>query len=122
MESGGIPDEAITASSEFHSNLKARRARLNMKATSHGYSGSWAARYSRLYKHPWLQVDLGSYQVVSKVATQGRDGTYVQWVTSYTLSYSQDGVTFIYYRDQQNRVSFLLKKTQEPATNTKLMT
>ena len=35
MDSDAIPNEAITASSEYHTSLKVSRARLNMKATAH---------------------------------------------------------------------------------------
>ncbi|XP_022805106.1 coagulation factor V-like [Stylophora pistillata] len=45
----------------------------------------------------WLQVDLGSYNRVTRVATQGRDG-YDQWVTSFELQYSINEITFKSYK------------------------
>ena len=40
-----------------------------------------------------IQVDLGSLYYVTAVATQGRPDA-AQWVTSYKVTYSLDGVTF----------------------------
>ena len=39
-------------------------------------------------------MDLGSDHVITSVATQGRDSTAVQWVTSYWVEYSSDGVDY----------------------------
>ena len=48
----------------------------------------------------WLQVDLGSENFkITRVATQGRKES-AEWVTSYKLQYSDDGVTFHYYKEQ----------------------
>ena len=71
------------------------RARLHFKA-----DGSKAGGWSPLKDDgtPWLQVDLGSYTKVTRVATQGRDG-YNQWVTKYRLQYSNNGVNFQVYKE-----------------------
>ena len=68
-------------------------------------SGAWAAGRSDV--NQWLQADLGSLQIVQVVATQGRNynenwqyGYHTQWVTKYKLQYSNDGVTFQYYKEQ----------------------
>ena len=44
----------------------------------------------------WLQVDLGSVHIIESVSTWGRN-SYDQWVTSYELHYSLDGITFTAY-------------------------
>ena len=36
---------------------------------------------------------------VTRVATQGRNAAYIQWVTKYKLQYSDDGVNFQYYQE-----------------------
>jgi len=36
---------------------------------------------------------------VTRVATQGRNAAYSQWVTKYKLQYSDDGVNFQYYQE-----------------------
>ena len=97
MKSGAIPNAAITASSEF-GPFKAMYGRLDLK-TGNGHVGAWSAL--NLIANNWLQVDLGWKHNISHVATQGREDRD-EWVKSYTLSYSQDDVTFVEYSDQQD--------------------
>ena len=98
MDSGTIADAQITASSQWDQNHAAVQARLHFKRS--GYkAGSWSARSNDV--NQWLQVDLGSYTTVTKVATQGRNG-YSQWVTQYRLQYSDDGVTFQFFKEPQS--------------------
>ena len=93
MDSGTIADAQITASSQLDQNHAAVQARLHFK------QGSWSARSNDV--NQWLQVDLGSYTTVTKVATQGRNGNS-QWVTQYRLQYSDDGVTFQFFKEPQS--------------------
>ena len=95
MESGVISDSQISASSQWNDNHAANRARLNIKLTGN-LKGGWSARHMNL--HQWLQVDLGGYTTVTRVATQGRNG-HDQWVTKYRLLYGDDGVTFHLYKE-----------------------
>ena len=98
MDSGAITDAQITASSQADQNHAAVQARLHFKQA--GYKqGSWSA--ARNDVNQWLQVDLGSYTTVTKIATQGRNG-YSQWVTEYRLQYSDDGVTFQFFKEPQS--------------------
>lgn len=94
MENGQIRDSQITAS--LSSNTAAM-GRLNLKAGG-GKVGAWVPSSNRLYIQ-WLQVDLDRYTVVTGIATQGRNDAN-QWVTSYILQYSEDGVTFVNYKEQ----------------------
>ena len=95
MESKSISDAQITASSQLNGNHSAAQARLHFKADGNK-AGGWSALANDLKQ--WLQVDLGSYTRVTRVATQGRNG-YDQWVTKYKLQYSDDGVTFKFYEE-----------------------
>ena len=95
METRLIKDAQITASSEYDSNQAAIQARLNFKAGG-GKQGGWSALSNNAYQ--WIQVALGSYTKLTGIATQGRNGVD-QWVTSYHLYYSDDGVTFYYYKE-----------------------
>ena len=97
MESGVIPNERITASSQLNADHAAIQARLNFQATS-TKAGSWSARTNDV--NQWLQVDLGKRQsIVTSFVTQGRNGVS-QWVTKYKLQYSDNGVHFQYYRQR----------------------
>ena len=94
METRLIKDGQITASSEWDSNHAAIQARLNFKAGG-GKQGAWSARSNDA--NQWIQVALASYTNLTGIATQGRNG-HSQWVTKYQLQYSDDGVTFHYYK------------------------
>ena len=95
MENHLIKDAQITASSEWASNYAAIQARLNFKAGG-GKSGGWSAGYNNA--NQWIQVALGSYTKSTGIATQGRNGEQ-KWVTKYQLQYSNDGVSFHYYKE-----------------------
>jgi hypothetical protein len=91
MESGKIPDSRITASSEWNTVHGATNARLNFGKNS----GSWSSRRNDL--NQWLQVDFKYKATITDILIQGR-GRSNQWVRSYTVSYSDDGVTFKSYK------------------------
>ena len=90
MENQAIFDAQVTASSQMDNTHSAREARLHSKSDGN-QRGGWVALKNDL--NQWLQVDLGTFTRVTRVATQGRDG-YDQWVTKYRLQYSDDGDTF----------------------------
>ena len=119
MESGEILDEQITASSILDASHAAHQGRLNFQEVykQNGdvqKSGSWLAHTND--ENQWLQVDLlREESVVTSVATQGRNKRpnrrgYSQWVKTYKLQYSNNGVNFKYYKDQrQNSAKVRLK-------------
>ena len=97
MEDGTISDGQISASSEIDLNHAATQARLQFQQTGIK-QGSWVA--GTVDTNQWLQIDLANYHTtVRRVATQGRNGGS-QWVTSYNLQYSDNGVSFTYFGDQ----------------------
>ena len=101
MEIGAIKDAQIQASSEWDLNHAAIQGRLNFQKSGIK-QGAWSARKND--KNQWLQIDLqASYTKVTAVASQGRNQVN-QWVTKYKLQYSNDGVTFQYYREQGQTV------------------
>ena len=69
MENGAISDAQISASSQWDNNHGPRRARLNRKQEGNK-KGAWVALNRDTYQ--WLQVDLGKYTTVTRIATQGR--------------------------------------------------
>ena len=108
MESGAISDFQISASSQKAESYAANGARLNAKM-SRVRQGGWSPVTDDL--NQWLQVDLGSYTKVTRLATQGRDG-YDEWVTKYRLQYSVDGVTYHFYKER-GETSFKVSRPSE---------
>ncbi|KAI8498064.1 hypothetical protein Bbelb_240080 [Branchiostoma belcheri] len=90
MESGTIPDDSITASSTWGVAHEAYRGRLNGVAGG----GAWVVGTNAIGE--WLQVDLGEMETVTGTIIQGCYSLY-QWVTSYKLQYSIDGLSWITY-------------------------
>ena len=92
MESGDIPDSAVTASTSVNADTYAPSiGRLHFLSSGSGKYGSWAAGAND--KNQWFQVDFGSWTKVTAVATQGRQDAD-QWVKNYMLSFSYDGVFY----------------------------
>ncbi|XP_072039690.1 uncharacterized protein [Amphiura filiformis] len=85
IEDGSIHDDRMTASTV--GCWGAYEGRLNYQS-GHGAWIAGANDYDQ-----WIAVDLGYLQTVTGVVTQGRHGAN-QWVTSYTIEYSEDGVTW----------------------------
>jgi len=104
MESGAISDVQITASS-FHNNkdkYAAYYGRLHLRASGkHG--GAWSA--SKDDVSAWLQIDLNGTYRVTRLATQGRNGNYKQWVTEYQLQYSNNTESFIFYTGHERNLT-----------------
>jgi hypothetical protein len=95
LESGEIPNGAITASSTYSSQYHPNDARLK-KA---GSSCSWGPK---VLIGSWLQVDLGRQSIVTGIATQGTCFSPPEWVKSYSISYSTDGTNWSYYKESGN--------------------
>lgn len=97
MESGLLPNSAITASSVFGTSKHgAWLGRLN-NVPKGKFWGSWSADMKKPGKH-WLQIDLGEERVLTNFATQGRPSS-PQWVTSYTILFSSDSVKWEEYKE-----------------------
>jgi hypothetical protein len=80
-----IGDSAISASSHFNQDDGAWASRF----TQHG----WAAAHGD--RRPWLQWDFGTSATIVKVKTLGR--WVGQWISRYTLEYSDDGIIWTKY-------------------------
>ena len=112
MESGKILHQQITASSEWNALYAAHQGRLNFQEVVEGgvlkKPGSWSALIRD--QNQWLQVDLLHQDIITSVATQGRNRhplwkTHNQWVKNYKLQYSNNGVDFEYYKDAKENSS-----------------
>ncbi|KAL9953934.1 hypothetical protein ACROYT_G041410 [Oculina patagonica] len=115
MESGEISDGQISASSQWDDfSNAATKGRLRLKKSAES-AGSWVVAGGDTNVDQWLQVDLISQNPkVTGVATQGRDGSN-QWVTMYKLQYSDNGVNFLYYREQNADKEFAGNTDSETA-------
>ena len=91
MESGQILDSQISASSEYDSWHSAQNGRLNFEDPDK--PDAWAPKSS---SGSWLQVDFKIQAIITEVLTQGRKDD-PQWVTEYTLSYTNNSNEFIKY-------------------------
>ena len=99
MENGKIPASALTASTYHSPSYSPNRGRLNSQT-------SWSVS-DQPGPQSWLQVDLGRIMAVKKVATQGRRD-YPNWVTSYKISFTVDGIDWVLYAENGIvKVSFL---------------
>ena len=105
MESGYLPDSVLSASTSSNASCIPQFSRLN-KIPASGNAGAWCARTND--GDQWLQIYFGRETTVTKVATQGRYDCCDQWVMSFSLSYSVDGIHWASYRlsDGQLKVIF----------------
>ena len=100
MENDAISDGQITASSKHAVNHEAYLAKLYLKG-NRNRAGGWIGGAGDA--NPWLQIDRGQHFNITRVATQGRNGCCPQWTAKYNLQYSDDGVTFRYYKNEQRQ-------------------
>ncbi|XP_067130718.1 hemocytin-like [Centruroides vittatus] len=91
IEDGSISLEQITVSSELYPATK-DRIRLNTVATESG-NGGWATEFTDRFQY--VQIDFLEPKNITGVITQGENGLS-NWVTEYTVDYSNDGVSWQY--------------------------
>ena len=86
-----IPDARITASTFYNNNYHPFYGRLNGKM---GYGG-WCTKTTS-ERTDYLQVDMRAVSSVCAVETQGISGN---WVKTFKLHVSVDGVTWNNYKE-----------------------
>ena len=96
VEDKRIPDAAFTASGSYDNNHRPSLARLNILSDGK-HMAAWCPKVKST--NQWLQIDLGEITAVTKVATQGRYNSEDR-VTTYTLSYSVDGMHWTGYKQR----------------------
>ena len=87
-----VADAALTSSSDFNSQTAASFSRLDTPKIDRRNYGGWSAKTSQTGE--WIRVDLGEAKVIESVTTQGRADAN-QFVTEYTLEYSEDGANYV---------------------------
>ncbi|XP_034359872.1 lactadherin isoform X1 [Arvicanthis niloticus] len=101
LKSNTIPDSQITASSSYKTlNLRAFGWYPHLgRLDNHGKINAWTAQSNNARE--WLQVDLGTQKQVTGIITQGaRDFGHIQYVASYKVAHSDDGVQWTIYKEQ----------------------
>uniref|UniRef100_A0A8C5N8D4 ferroxidase n=1 Tax=Gouania willdenowi TaxID=441366 RepID=A0A8C5N8D4_GOUWI len=109
MESGQIEDRRITASSTFTNwysrSWKPSLARLNKQGTIN----AWQAKYNDM--NQWLQVELPQVKKITGIITQGAKSLGSEmYVVSYILQYSDNGVQWSDYNDDEEIQSYRMFK------------
>lgn len=97
MKSGKISHGAITATTSYNQYYGPERARLDTVKTG-SFIGAWVPKTQDMGQ--WIQVDLGKYTKITRIATQGRQDA-AQWVKSYSIAYSAGESPFILYNNNQ---------------------
>lgn len=107
MESGAIPDSALSASPSFDGDFNTygpQRARLNLKRRPYyGYRAeqSGGSAESNL---TWIMVKLRNETVITGISTQGYGVREAQeWITKYTLMYST-GDEFLHFKESSGKI------------------
>ncbi|XP_021363194.1 uncharacterized protein LOC110456661, partial [Mizuhopecten yessoensis] len=88
-----ISDDQLAASSQLDPEHGPFRSRLNVPAMGR-YGGAWTAKFNDASQY--IQADFGNLIQVVSLATQGRQDQ-AEFVTSYNISYSQDGKIWYAY-------------------------
>lgn len=90
-----LGDWMMVASSEWGAGQVASNGKLDFPGAS-GRTGAWVAK--RNDGNQWLQVTFDREMKVTRVSTQGRYDAN-QWIKSYTLEYTKDGISMIPYKE-----------------------
>lgn len=101
LKNNTIPDSQITASSSYKMwNLRAFGWYPHLgRLDNQGKINAWTAQSNSAKE--WLQVDLGTQKQVTGIITQGaRDFGHIQYVASYKVAHSDDGVQWTVYEEQ----------------------
>uniref|UniRef100_A0A672V786 Contactin associated protein family member 5 n=1 Tax=Strigops habroptila TaxID=2489341 RepID=A0A672V786_STRHB len=109
-----LPSTALTSSSDLFSTHSPSFAKLNRRDGA----GGWSPLDSN--EQQWLQVDLGDRLEIVAVATQGRYGSS-DWVTSYTLMFSDTGRNWKQYRQDDTIWVFTGNNNADSVVHHKLL-
>ncbi|KFM64508.1 Hemocytin, partial [Stegodyphus mimosarum] len=111
MENRSFPDSRLTASSEYDSGHSAKYGRL-------GSDTAWVA--ADLDSDQYFQINFQKKANISGVKTKGRQDSS-EWVTSYIIAYSDDGVTWEKITDENGIPKEFLANTDQYTTVTNML-
>ncbi|XP_046847042.1 coagulation factor V-like [Xenia sp. Carnegie-2017] len=116
LRNGLIGDSQITASSSWDSNHGPGNARLFRPKNSPN-TGAWSTRTNNI--NEWLQVNFLKTTKITGISTQGRPAVS-EWVTSFSLSYSDLGTTFTPYTVNGNTQVFQANTNSDSVVHNKI--
>ena len=90
VQTGAVPDLAMSANSHYSAGLAPKYGRLNSQAPGPAWCSA-TNKYS-----DYLQIDFGKAVKITRMAIQGRYDAN-QWVTQFSLAHSQNGNLFETY-------------------------
>ena len=91
LESEKVSDSQLSTSS-YYPNYSPLEGRLNNEK-------AWCTSF----KNSFLQIDLLEVRHVSALATQGYKGSFSNYVKTYEIAYSYDGVEWFGYKDDNGK-------------------
>ncbi|PFX17584.1 sushi, von Willebrand factor type A, EGF and pentraxin domain-containing protein 1-like [Stylophora pistillata] len=96
IEDGTLEDSRMTANSNINKWHAAKEGRLNNYKGKPGNSGvgAWCADKRDSNQYRYIQFDLGTVRKIGKIATQGRNTSSYQYVSSYRILHSNLGTIF----------------------------
>ncbi|XP_076827511.1 neuropilin-1a isoform X1 [Brachyhypopomus gauderio] len=101
IESGEIPSDQITASSQYNPNWSPERSRLN------NFENGWTPAEDS--NKEWIQVDLGFLRFVSAIGTQGaisQETNRKYFVKTYKVDVSSNGEDWITLKEGSKQKVF----------------
>ncbi|XP_029394544.1 contactin-associated protein like 5-2 [Mus pahari] len=107
-----LSPKAFSSSSDFTGSSSS--AQLNGRMGTGGWSPADSSA------HQWLQLDLGNRVEITAVATQGRYGSS-DWVTSYSLIFSDTGHNWQQYKQEDSIWTFIGNMNANSVVHHKLL-
>ncbi|XP_071754864.1 EGF-like repeat and discoidin I-like domain-containing protein 3 [Centroberyx gerrardi] len=120
LKSGQVLDSQLSASSVYRTlgmgllSWGPEQARLDRKGKVNAWTAAWNDQKQ------WIQVDLLDPTKITGVITQGaRDFGLVQFVGSYKLAYSDDGISWTVYQDESQHTDKVFQGNSDRDTHRK---
>ncbi|KAK3583997.1 hypothetical protein CHS0354_034901, partial [Potamilus streckersoni] len=120
----GVPDEHLSASSEYDEQHAAKYGRINTRYVHGIHIGAWAAGVAS--KEEFIQVKLKQRSLIQAVQTQGRNITgekpaYQQYVKRYKVSYSANSKEWLFINNTKGNHKIFLGNNDQDSIKTNLL-
>jgi len=91
---------SFTASTAYDNRHSAYYAKLNNTTTFANWSSS------QNNKNQWITIDFKQKRIRCAIATKGRHKNYTQYVKTYFITYSNDNMNWVIYKENGNKKIF----------------